>query len=233
VRPDGLDAAGHYSSARDVFRLARIVMHQPLVRRIVAMRTATIAGGRDLHTWNDLLGTYRGTYGIKTGHTDAAGWNEVAAVRRDGIPIWAVVLGSPTRSVRNDALVELLNWGFAQYGRLRLVSTGRVYASAGLLFAGGRVPLVAARTGWATVRLDSPLHEEVTAPAALEGPIAKGAKLGEVRVYSGDRLLLRVPLAASRDVAGVGFGSKLAWYAGRTAHEAGNLLESLVAAVLP
>src|SRR6185503_4600537 len=82
VRPDGLDATGHVSSARDVTLLARILMHRPLVRQIVRQRVASISGGRTLHTWNDLLSTYPGIFGVKTGHTSIAGWNEVAAARR-------------------------------------------------------------------------------------------------------------------------------------------------------
>ena len=84
ARPDGLDAPGHVSSARDVTTLARLLMRKPIVRSIVRRQTATIAGGRVLHTWNDLLGTFPGVFGVKTGHTTAAGWNEVASVDRSG-----------------------------------------------------------------------------------------------------------------------------------------------------
>src|SRR5581483_6801498 len=56
VRPDGLDAPGEYSSAADVTKLARILMRTRFVRDTVQMETSTIAGGRTLHTWDDLLG---------------------------------------------------------------------------------------------------------------------------------------------------------------------------------
>jgi len=233
VRPDGLDAPGHYSSARDVFRLARLAMHRPIFRQIVRMRTATIAGGRRLHTWNDLLGSYRGTLGVKTGHTGNAGWNEVAAARRKGVTLYAVVLGSPDRAVRNDALVSLLDWAFAQYSRLALVVPGRTYASAALAFTSDRLPLVARAAPSRTVRLDRTLVERVVAPAQLEGPIARGRRLGQVRVYAGGKLVADVPLVAARAVPAVGFRQKLSWYAGRTVDEAGGMLKSLVAAVLP
>src|ERR671935_500682 len=52
VRPDGLDASGHYSSAHDVTFLARVLMHYPVVRQIVRRRSAAISGGETLHTWN-------------------------------------------------------------------------------------------------------------------------------------------------------------------------------------
>ena len=60
VRPDGLDAAGHYSSAWDVTQLARVAMRRPFVRATVRERTDVISGGRTLATWNDLLGTFPG-----------------------------------------------------------------------------------------------------------------------------------------------------------------------------
>ena len=84
VRPDGLDVAGHVSSARDVTLLARAAMQNATIRSIVDDRTATISGGRRLHTWNDLLGSFPGVIGVKTGHTDAAGWSQVAAARGAG-----------------------------------------------------------------------------------------------------------------------------------------------------
>jgi D-alanyl-D-alanine carboxypeptidase len=97
ARPDGLDARGHYSTALDVTRLAEIAMRDPRVRAVVRERTASISGGRKLHTWNDLLGVFNGIYGVKTGHTSAAGWCQVAAVRRNGVTLYTTVLGSPTR----------------------------------------------------------------------------------------------------------------------------------------
>ena len=69
VRPDGLDAAGHVSTARDLTELGRVLMRKPFVRHVVAMHDARIAGGRHLTTWNDLLGIFPGVIGVKTGHT--------------------------------------------------------------------------------------------------------------------------------------------------------------------
>ncbi len=113
VRPDGLDAPGHVSTARDVTRLAQELMKRPVVRALVRARSATIAGGRTLHTWNDLLGVFRGLVGVKTGHTGGAGWCQVAEVKRDGLDVYATILGSPTRGGRNADLAALLRWAFA------------------------------------------------------------------------------------------------------------------------
>ena len=232
VRPDGLDVPGHYSSARDVLKLARVAMKKPLVRRLVAMRSATIAGGRSLFSWNDLLGRYPGLIGVKTGHTDAAGWCEVAAARRDGVTIYTVVLGSPTRAQRNADLARLLAWGQDFFGRLQVVSTGHTYATSAIRLEEDRLPLVAARPMRAVVRVDQPLVETVVAPALVAGPVEAGASLGEVRVAQKGRIIARVPLVAAREVEEPGFGHKLSWYSGRTLDEASDLLETVFGSIL-
>ena len=71
-------------------------MKHALFRRIVARTGGEIAGGRTLYAWNDLLKTYPGAIGIKTGHTDLAGWSEIVAAERDGVTMYSVILGGPS-----------------------------------------------------------------------------------------------------------------------------------------
>jgi D-alanyl-D-alanine carboxypeptidase (penicillin-binding protein 5/6) len=216
VRPDGLDASGHYSTARDVTTLARVVMRVPQVKAVVRIRTDSIAGGRRLHTWNDLLGVFQGLYGVKTGHTAAAGWCEVAAVRRYGVTLYTTVLGSPTRSQRNADLASLLRWGISRYRQVWVVQPGRVYVRASVGYGKAAVPIVAARALARPVRIDKPLVERVVAPAALELPVERGQRVGEVRVYSGKRLVARRALVVGRSVARPDFTERVGFYTGRT-----------------
>jgi D-alanyl-D-alanine carboxypeptidase (penicillin-binding protein 5/6) len=216
VRPDGLDAPGHVSSAHDVTLLARIVMHRPLVRQIVRMRSATIAGGTPLHTWNDLLSTYPGIFGVKTGHTSAAGWSQVAAARRRGVTIYATLLGSPDRSTRNADVGRLLDWGFARYRPAPLVVKGRAYANAELGYGHDPVPLVAAASLTPSVRVGVPLVRRIVATDAAELPVKRGQTLGRVELYQRGRLLGRVPLVAARSVRRPGLPGRAGWYARRT-----------------
>jgi len=218
VRPDGLDAPGHVSSARDVLFLARLLMHRPVVRQIVRQRAAAISGGRTLHTWNDLLYTYPGIFGVKTGHTSAAGWSEVAAARRDGVSIYAALLGSPDRGTRNVDLAELLDWGFSRYVTVRAVVAGRAYAVAELGYGRHPLSLVAARSLVITVRGDRPLVRRVVALDAADLPVSRGQSLGQVRIYQRGRLAGVVPLAAARAVSRPGVAGRVGWYAGRTLH---------------
>lgn len=218
VRPDGLDAPGHVSSARDVSLLARIVMRKPIVRTIVRERTATIGGGRTLHTWNDLLGSFPGLIGVKTGHTSGAGWSEVAAARGPGTTIYATILGSPSRSRRNADLAALLAWGLSRYRAVTVVDPHRVYASVETGFGRRAVRLVAAGPLLKVVRVGRPLTERVVAPAAVSLPVERGRRLGEVRLYAGGKLIGRRPLVAAESISRPGLGGRIGWYAGRTVH---------------
>ncbi|MGZ8702898.1 MAG: D-alanyl-D-alanine carboxypeptidase family protein [Gaiellaceae bacterium] len=216
LRPDGLDVRGHYSTAKDVTTLAEFAMRNPRIRATVRIRNDSISGGRYLHTWNDLLGVFKGLYGVKTGHTGSAGWCEVAAVRRNGVTLYTTVLGSPTRSQRNTDLASLLRWGISRYRSVWLVPRGRVYLQASVGYGKDAVAIVAARQVARAVRIDKPLIERIVAPTALELPVERGQRVGEVRIYSGRRLVARQPLIAERSVAKPGFGGRAGFYAGRT-----------------
>jgi len=218
TRPDGLDAPGHVSSAGDVLKLAQVAMHDRDVRRIVGERVATIAGGRVLHTWNDLLGRFPGLIGVKTGHTNLAGWCEVAAARGRGLTVYAVVLGAPTRSTRNDELTELLAWGLSRYRVVPVVDRARVYARVPVGWGRAPVTLVAPRELVRSVRLGRPLLQRVVVPATLVLPVHKGEQVGKVQVMLDGRVIATQPLVATRSVSRPGLGGRLSFYAGRTAH---------------
>jgi serine-type D-Ala-D-Ala carboxypeptidase (penicillin-binding protein 5/6) len=229
ARPDGLDTPRHYSTAEDTFRLARVAMRQPLVRKLVRTRTMRV-GNRTFRNWNDLLWTFDGLIGVKTGHTDDAGWTEVAAARRGGTSLYAVVLGSPTRARRNADLTKLLEWGFDQYARFTLVREGERYATAAIPFSEERVELVAAEGASQVVRLGSGTQfvERVVAPLTVELPVRRGQKVGEVVVTDGEREVARADLVAARDVEAPGFRDRAGWYSDRALDEAGSMLSAVL-----
>jgi D-alanyl-D-alanine carboxypeptidase (penicillin-binding protein 5/6) len=206
------------SSARDVAVLAQVAMHSALVRKLVSERTDTIEGGRFVvHTWNDLFGLVPGVIGVKTGHTNDAGWCQVAAVRANGYTIYAVILGSPTRARRNDDLQRLLTWGVSQYHTSTLVRRA-AYAQAALGYGRSPVALVAPRVLVRVVRAGRPLVERVIAPSAVSLPVVRGQRLGRIEIWDGRKLLGTRPLLAARSVSRPGFGGRLRWYATRTGH---------------
>lgn len=218
VRPDGLDAPGEYSSAADVTKLARIVMRTRFVRDTVDRQVATIAGGRTLHTWDDLLTLFPATFGVKTGHTDDAGWCQVAAARGEGTTVYATLLGSPSRAQRNADLRSLLVWGLGQFRVVDAVRAGRVYATVDLPYGKAPVELVADRPLRMVARLGRPLVERVVAPVSAKLPIRAGQRLGTVEIRDSGRLVGTRALVAARTVNKPGLAGRLGWYAGRAVH---------------
>ena len=216
ANPHGLDQDGHVSSARDVTTLLAAALRKPFIRTWTARSTATIAGGRVLNSTDGLIGTLP-LVGAKTGHTDAAGWSQVAAVERDGVRITASLLGAATETQRNAELAELLAWGLSQYKRV-VVTGGHVYGHADVGYGRAPMSLVAARQVSRNVRAGRPLVERVVASTALALPVTQGQRVGEVRVYSDGRLVARTPLVAATSIPAVGFAGKAGWYARRTLH---------------
>jgi D-alanyl-D-alanine carboxypeptidase len=224
VRPDGLDVPDHYSSAADMTKLARTLMHTRFVRETVDEETASIAGGRTLHTWDDLLSIFPRTIGVKTGHTAQAGWCQVAAARGAGVTVYATLLGGPARSVRNSDLESLLIWGLAQFRVVPAIRQGHTYATVDLPYGKEPLGLVAAQPHNAVARLGKLLTERVVAASAVSLPVQAGDVLGRVEVWEGGKLRARSRLVASRTVNKPGLGGRLGWYAGRTLHHLGGLL---------
>ncbi|MQY02393.1 D-alanyl-D-alanine carboxypeptidase family protein [Actinomadura macrotermitis] len=108
-----------YSTPRDLVRLGHYAMKNSEFRAVVGRRTYTLAANREhqRYSWistNRLLGSYRGMIGIKTGHTDAAGYSFMFAAKRGSRTLIGVVLNSSTTSeqARFTDAGKILNWGF-------------------------------------------------------------------------------------------------------------------------
>ena len=91
ANPNGLDADGHYSTARDMAVLAAAAMENPTFRRICSSRSVTI-GQRTMENHNRLLRQMEGCVGLKTGYTQAAGRTLVSCTEREGCRLVAVTL---------------------------------------------------------------------------------------------------------------------------------------------
>ena len=109
----GLTQSGHMSTARDMTILGRHLLYDfPQYYHLFA-RTQVHAGVKDvLNTNRRLLGSYRGADGIKTGYTNAAGYNLVASAERGRERVIATMFGGTSSRARNARVAELLDMGF-------------------------------------------------------------------------------------------------------------------------
>ena len=176
-------------------------MRQPFIRDTVKLVDAT-AAGRRLHTWNDLLSSVPNVIGVKTGHTNGAGWSQVAAARGGGVTIYVTLLGGETRSERNADLAELLAWGLSRYRTVWAIDGARTYATARAAYEQPRVRLVAAKPALRVVHVERPLVERVVAPVEVELPVRRGQRLGEVQVLDRGTVIARSPLVAATQSSG-------------------------------
>ncbi|MCG2768759.1 MAG: D-alanyl-D-alanine carboxypeptidase [Anaerolineae bacterium] len=111
--PQGFDETMHFSSAYDLAIIGRQLIQSRILTSIVATKEQW-AASRLLENTNELLGTYAGANGVKTGTTDAAGQCLVASAKRDGGWVVAVVLGSQDRYADARALLDYYFTGYFQ-----------------------------------------------------------------------------------------------------------------------
>jgi D-alanyl-D-alanine carboxypeptidase (penicillin-binding protein 5/6) len=105
ANPHGLDQPGHYSSARDLWRLSEEALRHPVFRTMVSTQ-AHVAAGHPLSNRNLLLDAYPGADGVKTGTSDQAGQCLVGSVTRDGHRALVAILGSQNRYADAEALFD-------------------------------------------------------------------------------------------------------------------------------
>lgn len=194
----GLQNENHYSSARDLARLAAALRREfPQYAGWFALREFRYAGIRQRNR-NPLLGL-PGVDGLKTGHTGAAGYCLVASAARDGQQLIAAVLGAGDEAARAHAGRTLLEYGFARFQTRRLHTAGAALV---------RVPVRAGARDEVGAGLDrdllltlpreafAQLRSTATVPQDLRAPLARGTVLGELRVDHGATRLASVPLIA-------------------------------------
>jgi D-alanyl-D-alanine carboxypeptidase (penicillin-binding protein 5/6) len=218
VNPHGLDEPGHVSTARDVARLLRAALRDPFIRRYSGVARARLADGTVVGSTDNLIGTIPGLVGAKTGHTDEAGWSQVALARRHGVTITAAVLGEPSEAVRDRDLAALLRFGLASYRLSRVVDPTRAYARVEVGWGRDPLVLVAPRAVVRPAPTRRPLVERVVAPLVARLPVTAGARLGTVTVLDGTRVVARSPLVARRSVERPGAPGRVRYVTLRTLH---------------
>jgi D-alanyl-D-alanine carboxypeptidase (penicillin-binding protein 5/6) len=204
ANPIGLDQRGNHSSARDLATLTQHLLRIPAFARIAASRSAVLRSVRPrrrIATINELLRMAPWVTGVKTGHTFGALYVLVGSGRRKGVELISVAIGAPTDEDRFRDDLRLLDYGFAQYERRLPIRAGAALAAPSIRYAGGELPLRAARTVAVGLRRDQRITVAVRAPREVEGPIRRGAALGRATVSVDGLPTASVPLRAGRAVA--------------------------------
>jgi D-alanyl-D-alanine carboxypeptidase (penicillin-binding protein 5/6) len=223
--PEGLTAPGHTTTARDLSLLAtRLVRDFPDYAGYYAIRKYRYHGTPTANDTNRNLLLFRDPTvdGLKTGHTEAAGYCLIATAKRDfpnlaGRRLLAVVLGASSESARANDAQKLLNWGFTAYEGLKLFEAGKPVLDAPVwkgaeksVKLGQARPIVLAVPAGAAGQIKT----QVVRPDPLVAPFAKGQVVGQLKILSGDQVLRELPLVALEAVPEAGILGR-AWDAMR------------------
>ena len=214
VNPTGLHADGHITTAHDLALLGRAMIHDfPDSYAYNKIKEFTVGPitqpNRNLLLWRD-----PSVDGIKTGHTSNAGYCLMASAKRGDQRLITVVLGDTSENARAVDSLALLNWGFRFYETHRLceanrsLATPKVWKGAeDLVRVGVASPLLvtAQRGKYGQMKATMDL------PRSLVAPIAKGQRIGTVKVTVDGKVVAQAPLVALAAVEEGGFFKRL-WH---------------------
>jgi D-alanyl-D-alanine carboxypeptidase (penicillin-binding protein 5/6) len=206
--PIGLDDAGNYATAADLVRLAIAARTNAFLRQTMDMRSAVLRSGdrvRTIVNRNTLVQHVPWVDGVKTGHTNAAGYILVASGTQHGTTFVAAVLGDPSEGTRDADALALLKWAFASYRIATPVTRGGVYARPAVKHRpDDHVAVVATRDVRELLRRDARVRLRIDVPRELEGPLPRRAVVGTATVLVNRRAIARVPLVTGAPVPEVG-----------------------------
>ncbi len=205
--PEGLTEAGHVTTARDLATLSiRLMRDFPDYMGTYAIKKYRYPGTPAANESNRNLLLFKDPTvdGLKTGHTDAAGYCLVATAKRD-FPnlgprrLMAVVLGASSEITRANEAQKLLNWGYTAFDAVKLFDAGQPVATpaiwkgkeASVKLGRSDALVVAVPTGSA-----AQIKTQLVRPDPLVAPVTKGQTIGSLKIFRGEQLWVDMPLQA-------------------------------------
>jgi len=215
VNSTGWPHPDHRMSLRDLAILAeRLVEDFPQFYPMFAEQEFAFDGRVPANRFNrnPVLGLGIGADGLKTGHTEEAGYGLVASAKQGDRRVVLVVTGLDTRSQRKQESERLINWAFRAFETRPVFAAGEAIVEADVWI--GTEPAVALAPSRDVVltapfgRLDA---AEISAvfPSPIDAPVEKGAEIGTLRIAVPDMPEVTVPLIAAESVARGGFSARI------------------------
>lgn len=219
--PEGLTAPGHTTTARDLSILStRLIQDFPDYVNYYKIQKYRFQGTPTANDTNRNMLLFRDPTvdGLKTGHTEAAGYCLIATAKRDfpnlqGRRLMAIVLGANSELSRANEAQKLLNWGYTAYEGLKLFDGGQAVLEPQVwkgaektVKLGSPQPIVLAVPAGSANKIKT----QVARPDPLVAPFSKGQQVGTLKIMAGDQALRDVPLVALQAVEQAGIFGR-AW----------------------
>ena len=210
----GLPQEGHYTTAKDLGILAaRTIADFPETYAIYKEKNFTYNGIKQANR-NSLLFRDPSVDGLKTGHTEEAGYCLVASAERDGFRLISVVMGAASEKAREQETTKLLQYGFRYFSGQTVFAAGQpLPESARKVWFGESemVELAPTEPLYVTLPLgrESAIQATLDAPDTLDAPLEAGAIVGNVKIMLGERILAESPVAVAEAVPEGGFFKRM------------------------
>ncbi len=205
---NGWPAPDQYTSARDMALIARVyVQEHPQAIKYHQLKDFTHENIRQKNR-NGLLRRDPTVDGLKTGHTENAGYHLLATAKRGDQRFIAVVMGAKSEAIREREALRLLNYGFRNFASVSLFKQGDVLLKLPVWKGTvGEVELAASEPGIVTLPIDlqADISWQARTPERLFAPIKSGQSIGEAVIATKEKVFKTVPLVAVQDVPLAGF----------------------------
>ena len=196
ANPNGLDDEKHYSTARDMAKLAAAAAENETFVRICSTRSVSV-GGRVMSNHNKLLGMVEGCIGMKTGYTKAAGRTLVSCAQRDGQRLAAVTLQDGNDWLDHSAMLE---YGFQTYPAQRFLTVGEVVRRVRVEGCDGAAMDLAAADSFSwPLAQGEKVETRWEVPNSLKAPLSAGDVAGQAVFVLNGQELGRVNLLCADD----------------------------------
>lgn len=215
---NGLDdtTVNHVTTALDIALMSReLIGHKKILEYSSTWMDTIRDGAFGLTNTNRLIRFYKGATGLKTGSTSRAGFCISATAERDGVELIAVIMGAPSRDIRNDCAKALFDYGFANYA----IYTSPLFEHEPIPVTGGVSPSVGVHADEFVTLVSkgdvSKVEVSMSLPEVLTAPIKSGDIVGELIYRLNGEEIGRANIYASSDVERISFFEVLTRMAAR------------------
>jgi len=199
--PHGLDETGHYSTAYDMALITRYALRIPVFNEIVKTTSIQI-GNRYLQNTNEMLTSYPGADGVKTGYTGKAGRCLITSATRDGRRFISVVLYCDSRTERALSSKKILDYAFSMYYPHTIIKSEYLGTLPVIKGFEDSVPIYVEKT--ISMPLSDAeaenLYTKISLPDYIHAPVAEKTVVGTLSVYLDDKILCESPIRAGKSV---------------------------------
>lgn len=212
VNATGLPHDQHYTTAHDLAKLAAALIHDfPGEYKLHEQKEFTYNNIKQANR-NRLLWLDKSVDGVKTGHTDEAGYCLVVSAVKDGMRLISVVMGTDSDKARTNANQSLLNYGFRFYETRKLFSANDIVTSSRLWKGtSDKIDLGLNKDLYVTIargQFDQ-LKQVYDLPERIIAPVKQGEEMGKLKLVLSDKDILTTPLYARETVTAAGLFKRL------------------------